>query len=73
MKWMREPAWRQRIQDTLNAPDARIRHHLHWPAAQPLLDRYFDSRASAKASWHLGRPVWMLFVLENWLQRHATT
>jgi asparagine synthase (glutamine-hydrolysing) len=70
MKWMREPAWRQRIQDTLNAPDARLRNHLHWPAAQSLLDRYFDSRASTKAGWHLSQPVWMLFVLENWLQRH---
>jgi asparagine synthase (glutamine-hydrolysing) len=71
MKWMRTPAWSERIQDTLRSPQAKLHQHLNWEAAKPMVDRYFASRNDTKSGWHLSQPVWMLFVLENWLQRNA--
>lgn len=68
MKWMRTPAWRARIEDTLNNPHATIRSHLNWEAAKPMISAYFAHADDSKTSWHLSQRVWLLFVLEHWLQ-----
>lgn len=66
MKWMRTPPWKSRILDTLKNPRAVDAH-----AARRLTDRYFADTTDSKAAWHLSQPVWMLFVLEEWIRRNA--
>jgi asparagine synthase (glutamine-hydrolysing) len=64
MKWMRTPRWKSRILDTLQAPSC-----VDATAARSLTDRYFADATESKAAWHLSQPVWMMFVLEEWMRR----
>lgn len=70
MKWMRHPRWQQRIRDTLGSERCRSRGWINPAETARLVKRYFASSGSDKSSFSLSQPVWMLFVLESWAQRH---
>lgn len=73
MKWMQQPKWKERIHDTVLAPSARLYEHLDPAAVRGLVSRFESQTGSSKASWHLSQPVWMLLVLESWLQRNTAS
>lgn len=71
MKWMQQPRWKQRIHDTVLSSSAKLNAHLDPAAVRGLVARYESQSGNSKASWHLSQPVWMLLVLEAWLQRNT--
>lgn len=71
MKWMRQPQWRERIEDTLRSTACRNRGWIDATHAERAMDRYFRSAVETKAGWKLSQTVWMLFVLESWARTHV--
>jgi asparagine synthase (glutamine-hydrolysing) len=69
MKWMRHPQWASRIQDTVLSPHAQLHSLLDTTQTRQRVEHYLHSSASGKDAWRLAQPVWMLLVLEEWLQR----
>jgi asparagine synthase (glutamine-hydrolysing) len=69
MKWMREPRWTERIRDRVLSPDALLAAGLDGAQTRARVEGYLGSAADGKSGWSLAQPVWMLLVLEEWLQR----
>ena len=68
MKWLRHPLWKARVHDVLLNPQALLTQWLDPKAVRQLVEAYYHSSATTKHVWHLSQPVWMLLVLESWLQ-----
>jgi asparagine synthase (glutamine-hydrolysing) len=66
MKWMRDPAWKKRITDTLTSRSCRERGWLDSSVVELHLDRYYRSQLDDKRAWKLSQTVWLMFVLESW-------
>jgi asparagine synthase (glutamine-hydrolysing) len=69
MRWMRQRRWQDRIRDTVLNPQARIHDLLDAELTRSKVEAYFASTAGEKTAYHLSQPVWMLLVLEEWLQK----
>ena len=70
MKWLREPVWRDRLQDTLTSTKCRDRGWLAPAAVDKHLGEYFASGEESKRGWSLSQRVWQMFVLESWARAH---
>jgi asparagine synthase (glutamine-hydrolysing) len=66
MKWMRGPAWKDRITSTLTSSACRSRGWLDGKVVDHHLQRYFASNLEDKRAWRLSQTVWLMFVLESW-------
>lgn len=73
MKWMRKPAWRERIVDTLSSRRCLARGWLRPEAIERHLARYYGAGINDKRGWNLSQSVWLMFVLESWAQMHFDT
>ena len=71
MKWLRSPAWQERIRDTVMCSDARINQWMDGQEVKRCVERYYASSTNTKQVWHLSQPVWMLLVLESWLRQNV--
>lgn len=72
MKWLRQPRWRQRIQDTLNSTTCRNRGWVEPKIAAKLVERFYSSNNTSTTGWQECQIVWLLFVLESWALRHLS-
>jgi asparagine synthase (glutamine-hydrolysing) len=70
MKWMRQPAWKQRVIDTLTSRRCLDRGWLKAQAVQKHLAQYHDTGLNDKRGWRLSQIVWLMFVLESWALHH---
>ncbi|GEP44596.1 asparagine synthase (glutamine-hydrolyzing) [Brevifollis gellanilyticus] len=71
MKWMRTPAWRARIEDTLYSTACRQRGWLQPREVEKLCAAYFNSSVETKRGWSLSQRVWVMYVLEAWASKNA--
>jgi asparagine synthase (glutamine-hydrolysing) len=70
MKWMRLPAWKQRVMDTLTSRRCLDRGWLQADVVRKRLAQYHDSDLDDKRGWRLSQVVWLMFVLESWALHH---
>ena len=69
MKWLLMPCWRDRLHDTLLRSDAMVLEWIDREVIKAHLAAYEAAANTTKAGWSLCQPVWMLLVLESWLQK----
>ena len=70
MRWLREPAWQDRVMDTLRSRDCRERGWLRPEAIEGFTERFFRSGVDTKAGWRTCQTVWLMFILESWAIEH---
>ena len=70
MKWMRENAWRERIQDVLRSDRFRNRGILSQRATEQALDDFYSHSFTGISGFLASQKVWILFVLEEWMRAH---
>ncbi len=73
MKWMRDKRWQDRIDNVVLNPQARMLEWLDPVEVKACVKTYREENANGKFGWALSQRVWMLLVLESWLQRHVRT
>jgi asparagine synthase (glutamine-hydrolysing) len=66
MKWLRQPAIRAKVQDTLASECFRQRRWVNYSPAQRMIKRFFDSKEVSTLAWQECQMVWLMFVLESW-------
>lgn len=71
MKWMREKAWKERIQDTLRSRRFRDRGILSPRATEQTLNDFYSHSFVGVSGFPASQKVWILFVLEEWLRTHT--
>ncbi|OAI58040.1 hypothetical protein AYO49_06040 [Verrucomicrobiaceae bacterium SCGC AG-212-N21] len=70
MKWMRDPAWKERITNTLTSQRCRERGWMNGKVVDQFLNRYYNSNLEDKRAWKLSQTVWLMFVLESWAEEN---
>lgn len=70
MKWMREKAWKARIQDVLRSDRFRDRGILSRRATGQALDDFYSHSFTGSSGFPASQKVWILFVLEEWMRAH---
>ncbi|MBL9114856.1 MAG: asparagine synthase (glutamine-hydrolyzing) [Verrucomicrobiaceae bacterium] len=73
MKWLLRPCWRERLHDTLLSSDALLLEWIDRKIIKSHLSEYETTANTTKAGWSLCQPVWMLLVLESWLQKQRSS
>lgn len=73
MRWLREPIWRDRVQDVLGSKACRDRGWFDSREVASHLGAFFSLADSGKRTFVYSQRVWQLFVLESWAQRHLDT
>jgi asparagine synthase (glutamine-hydrolysing) len=73
MKWLRQPRWRQRIEDTLSSSACRTRGWIEPKQAARLIHQFYASDNITTSGWQECQIVWLMFVLESWALRHFPT
>lgn len=71
MKWLQEPCWKERIYDTFQKSWFCDRGIFEIREVNKLLESLYTNKISDKRAWRLTQKVWLLFILESWVQRHA--
>ena len=70
MKWMREKAWAERIQDTLRSARWQDRGFMSRRATALALNDFYSTATAGDSGFLRSQKVWLLFVLEEWLRAH---
>jgi len=70
IKWLRQPHWRQRIEDTLSSSSCRARGWVEPNLAAKWMQRFYSSNNISTTGWQECQLIWLMFVLESWAQRH---
>lgn len=70
MRWLREPLWKNRVQDVLGSKACRERGWFYPSEVEAHLRAFYSLADSGKRTFVYSQRVWQLFVLESWAQRH---
>ena len=70
MKWLQHPKLKQRVHDVVLNPHALILNYLDKSFIQNTIKAQESTTATDTSLWNVSQRVWMLIVLESWLQRN---
>lgn len=69
MKWLKQPMWKERIQDTLNSKNLAIENFCHRDEILNIVNKYYNNPSTSKLAFSYYQRLWLCFILELFLKK----